>query len=142
MAITGKVEGLAEVLSALDGVDKKIRKKGVRKAVGQAGKIVLRAAKARVRKATGLLKRSLGRKTKVYRNSGVAVAIVGPRVGFKQQVQRGGKSVLSDPVKYAHLVEEGTSRAEALPFLRPALMQNAGQIQQAMADAIAEVLNP
>lgn len=138
--ITGRVEGLADVLSALDGVSKKIKRKGIRKGVNVAGKIVLRAAKAKVPNKSGLLKRSLGRKVKVYRSTGVAVAVVGPRVGFKQEVARGGATVLSNPTKYAHLVEGGTSRSQAFPFLRPALESSKAEVREAMANAIREVL--
>lgn len=152
-AIKGRVEGLEEVLKALDAVDKKIRRKAIRQAVGAAGKIVLAAAKQKVPKNSGLLRKSLGRKVKVYRGSGVAVAIVGPRAGFRQQVSRDGRRpVLSDPAKYAHLVEGGVGAhgyktragshpgAAAHPFLRPALEDNKVAIYGAMAEILAGVL--
>lgn len=137
--IQGKIEGLGEVLARLDGVEKKTKKKILRKAVGQAGKILLKAAKQRAQKKSGLLRKSLGRKVKVYRNSGVAVAIVGPRTGYRQEVSRDGrKPVMSDPIRYAHLVELGTSHSAAFPFLTPAIEENAERIKDAMAGVIAD----
>ena len=138
--IKGKIEGLRDVLAALDNVEKKVKKKAIRKAAGVAGTIVLKAAKARARKATGLLRKSLGKKIKVYKSGAVGVAIVGPRLGFRQVVSRGGRDVLSNPTKYAHLVELGTSHSAAHPFLRSALEQTRGQVREAMAKAIAEVV--
>lgn len=140
MQIRGRVEGLEEAVKALEGVDKKVRRKAIRKAVGEAGKIVLKSAKSDVRKKTGLLRKSLGRKVKVYRGSGVAAAIVGPRGGFKGAVTRDGKEVISDPVHYAHLVERGTSHSAPLPFLKPALEGNQSRIRSAMAEILTEAI--
>lgn len=137
--IKGKIDGLEGVMEALSRVEKKIRKKAVRKAAGAAGTIILKSAKAKVRKATGLLRRSLGKKVKVYGN-GVSVAVVGPRVGFRQEVVRGGRKVLSNPVKYAHLVELGTSHSAAYPFLSAALTATREQVRDAMVNAILEVV--
>lgn len=138
--IRSKVTGLEPLLRALDAAGKNLKKKGTRKAVGAAGKIILKAAKSRVRRVSGLLARSLGRKVKVYRGSGVAVAIVGPRKGYKQEVVRDGRIATSDPIRYAHLVERGTMRSQALPFLQPALDSTKTQVVQAMGDALASVL--
>lgn len=74
----------------------------------------------------GQLKNSIGWKVNFYRKSKVAVAIVGPRDGFREQigvVTRGknkGKPVFVNPSKYAHLVELGTRGSKAKPFLQPA----------------------
>lgn len=152
-AIQGKIDGLSDLLKRLDSLEKKIRKKAVRKAAGEAGKIVLKDAKKGARTDTGLLRKSLGRKVKVYKGSGVAVAIVGPRVGFRQEVERGGRTMIANPVKYAHLVELGTAPhgyktrpgqhpgAQAFPFLRPALDSNRDRIVEAMAEVFREALD-
>lgn len=135
-----KIEGLSGLLKALAGVDAKLRRKATRKAVGEAGKIILRAAKGKVRKKSGLLKKSLGRKVKVYRGTGTAVAIVGPRTGFRETVQRGNRQMLSDPVKYAHLVELGTVRSQAFPFLSSALEENRSAIVNVMTEVFRAAL--
>ncbi len=138
--IKAKIDGLQPLLRTLAEAGKNVQKKGTRKAVGAAGKIILKAAKTRVRRKSGLLARSLGRKVKVYRGSGVAVAVVGPRKGFKMEVVRDGRTVLSDPIRYAHLVEFGTVKSQAFPFLTPALQESQQQVLTAMTDAIKSVL--
>ncbi len=93
---------------------------------------VLRAAKALVPVEYGVLKKSLGIKTKTYPKKGVVWTAIGPRVGFHLPI--GNKVKLADgttrtftyvraPIKYAHLVELGHGgpyAAPAHPFLRPA----------------------
>ena len=75
----------------------------------------------------GQLKKSLGYRIKVYRDTGVVIGVVGPRRGYRISVgvrSRGpnkGKPVFINPVNYAHLVELGTRRTAAQPFLRPAV---------------------
>ena len=128
------VRGLEGIFAELRGVDAKVRKKILRKAVGEASKIVLRDAKSRVPVATGQLRKSLGRRVKTYRGSGVVVVLVGPRTGFKTQV--GDKTV--NPTQYAHLVEKGTRAVQARPFLRPALDNNEGVIRAKIAEVVAE----
>jgi hypothetical protein len=77
-------------------------------------------------KESGLLKKSIGQVVRTYRNGGLTIAFIGPRRGFRQVVMRKkpfgaeltltpGEAdtardypVMSDPVKYAHLVEYGT----------------------------------
>lgn len=85
----------------------------------------------------GLLKKSIGSKTKIYKKV-IAVGIVGARHGFRQQigvVTRGGKSnmemgkkiprkvgepVYADPTKYIHLVDRGTRTTAPVPIIEPA----------------------
>lgn len=76
---------------------------------------------------SGLLRASLGKKSKVYQRTGVAVVVLGPRRGFKDPVT--GRN----PVHYAHLVHDGTKPhtigkkhhpgSRAQPFLRTALFE-------------------
>lgn len=142
---TTRVEGLEEVLKQLDEFPKKLRNKHLKKAVNDASKTVLQGAKARCPRESGLLRKSLGRKVKVYRHSGVVMGIVGARLGFKQEVTRGkGKwksmQVVSNPVKYLHLVELGTTRTQASHFLRDALQANLADIGNRMRDALANAV--
>lgn len=139
--IQGTVDGMQEAINSLNGVAEKLQKKLAKKAVGEANKHLLRRAKQLVPRDTGLLKKSLGRKVKVERNSGVVVGVVGPRAGFGRQVTRvagrkNPKTEYADPLKYAHRVELGTRRAGAKPFLRPALDGQQQVIREAVADVI------
>lgn len=134
--LQGKIEGLDALVASLKSLDRKIVKKTVRKMVTKGGQILARAAKQAAPKETGLLRKSIGSKVKVY-PSGVTVAIVGPRTGFRQQVTRKRgrwvpKVETANPTKYAHLVELGTARASAKPFLRPAFAGKAEAIREAM----------
>lgn len=162
-----KTTGLGDVFSALDNVEKKIRKKGIRKGMNEATKIVAKAAKQKAVRVSGLLAKSIGRKVGRDRRK-VTVGLVGPRIGFAGSYA--GKP--RDPEKYAHLVELGTAPhsvakgdtlerknrkgdvvkqasqtagkmhpgAQAKPFLRPAADDNVTRVRDAIADAIAEVL--
>jgi HK97 gp10 family phage protein len=140
--VKSSVTGVEEAIRALQDVDKKLRKKLLRKAVNEASKIVLRAAKGYAPVKTRLLRRSLGRKVKVYSGTGAVVAWVGPRMGFRETVgtrtrgKRKGDPVFANPVKYAHLVERGTKRSRAIPFLGPA----GESTQDAARDAMRKIL--
>jgi len=101
----------------------------VRRASAKAMIPVSRSAKANAPRETGLLAKSIGRKTKVFKSGGTVQTVVGPRLGFKQMVTLpNGKTMLRNPFKYAHLVEFGTRHSAAKPFMRPALESNKGAI--------------
>lgn len=119
-AFRGEFRGLKETFRKLSALKTSVSKRILKKALGDASKKVLKDAKAKVPMASRLLKKSLGRKVKVYRRSGVVVALVGPRSGFKGMVIRANRAVLANPTKYAHLVELGTVRSQKRPFLEPA----------------------
>lgn len=144
--IRGQVDGLRELVSSLHKLDTKVRKKTVRKMCAEAGKLILKRAKSLAAKETGLLRKSLGRKVKVYR-SGVAVAVVGPRSDskFRQLVtrtknRRKPRTEMANPIKYAHLVEQGTTHSRALPFLRPAIAGQQAALREAMANVVKGAL--
>lgn len=145
--IQARVEGLDGVLKALGALDKKLRKKGVRKMASAGGGVVLKRARQLVPRDTGLLKKSLGRKVKAYARTGVAVAVVGPRNDpkFRQQVTRAKgrkrpRTLLANPVRYAHLVEGGTQLAPPHPFLAPAVGGQQSAVREAMARAALSVI--
>ena len=149
------VTGLKEILQAMDDLPKNLRKKHLRKAMSDIAKKILWAAKARTPRGTGLLRKSLGRKIKVY-PSGVVVGIVGARRGFRQQVgervkdsrpgtkypKQAGDPIYVDPTKYLHLVELGTVRSKAAHMLRDALAEGramaTARFRQALEDAVKE----
>lgn len=142
--IKGKIDGLSDVMKSLEGLKASVGRRILRKAITDATRPILKDAKSKCPRETGLLRKSLGRKTKVYRKSGVVVGIVGPRTGFKQMVtikdRRTGKTVevLRNPTKYAHLVEYGTLKAAAKPFLRPAWTGNKSRAAELIATRVRE----
>jgi len=129
-----KIKGLKPLLDRLDGLKRSTQKSVVKKAVDAAGKVTLDAIRPLVPTDTGLLAKSMGRKVTVGRKSGVAIAIVGPRRGFKVTraedrtsrtmtgfamtkkgkvrkviLRRGGSRspVGMNPTQYGHLAESG-----------------------------------
>lgn len=119
----------------------------VPKAVSKQLTPIVRAARQRLQAAgavqTGLLAKSLGKKRKIYKRSGVIVGLVGARSGFKQQVRvrratareawqtaKTTRAIYRNPVHYAHLVEGGTRHSQAKPFLAPAWSANRASMEQ------------
>lgn len=160
--ISASVQGMREAYAALDKAARKIQRDGSRKAAAAGSKVVLRAMKGVVRVKTGLLKKALGSKVKAFRDSGVAVGIVGPRTGFKVVLQKDGSKIkvqtrfsrlegtrvnkkgetvdrYSNPTQYAHLVDRGTVRSRAYPFREPVERATASQVKDAMAEAVRKV---
>lgn len=131
-----RVDGLAALMQTLDGLKLSLRNRVIRAATTKAGRIVSKSAKQLVAVDTGRLKRSIGVKVKAFPKRGAAVAIIGPRRGFKADVH--GQTV--DPVRYGHFVELGRVGATPRPFLRPAIEQNRAAIRTAMAETIASAL--
>ncbi len=134
------VQGLQELLARLRHVEKALRVKIGKDGVRAGAKVALQGAKSRVRVDTNLLKKSLATKVKAYKAGAVTVGVVGPRssfkmkktkdkatgkttkvrteTGFGKRISRGGrKEVYAQPSKYSHLVEKGTKRSKAFPFL-------------------------
>lgn len=119
IALKFKTTGVPELLKALQEIDKKVAKRALTKAVREAAKPILKAAKANVAVDTKTLKKSLGVKVKVYKGGSGVVGLVGIRkdkkgkpIKHKRKVgtTKAGKDIYQDPTKYGHLVEFGTRR--------------------------------
>ena len=98
----------------------------VKRAANYAMTPIPMAAKRKVPVKHGLLKKSIGKKSKFYKQNGVATCIVGPRTGYGEMIN--GKN--HDPAMYGYVVEQGSKTAPAQPFLRPALYENKELILQ------------
>ncbi len=144
--IVGDKELMA-LFAALGKLDNRKRNTVVRRSLGIAARPIRKNARARVPVETGLLKKSIGIKTKTYRHSGASVALVGPRHGFKvkvgekratlRQALKSGsatKDVFQDPTKYAHLVEKHK------PFLKPAFDNSTGSVTASLKKNFAKGL--
>ena len=149
-----QVEGGNEIAGVLSNVSKQLRNSILRRAINAAVLPCLRGARsnaksvvnqaapgdqmAQLMKSTGTLARSMGRKVKIY-PSGIAVGIVGPRNGMGRAVTlKSGRQLYMDPVHYSHLVEFGTHRSRAKPFLRPAWESSKGQARLALESTIRD----
>lgn len=135
--ISGRIEGLEPMLARLRQLEKKSAQMRVlRAALTKGSKPVLDTAK-KLAPVSGpedaplqprLLRKSLGRRVKTYGGRSTVVVIIGPRskpsfrrqVGTRTRGKQKGQPVIQNPTKYAHLVEFGTRRSRAFPFLRPA----------------------
>ncbi len=118
--ISTKLSGVSSSIGAFEEMKNGVRNRVVRKSV-YAGTVPMnRAAKVnkRYRDRTGLLRKSMGRKVKTYRNSGITIGVIGPRRGFARTVNQLGawsaalgrrsiRQVKINPANYAHLVEHG-----------------------------------
>lgn len=109
-AIKARIEGIEQVQAMLKNLTPATQRKVLRPALNAEGVKIRQAAKRNVPNVTGLLRKSLGKKSKTY-TDGTVIVIVGPRRGFKRVID--GKP--RNPVNYAHLVEFGTKPH----FLRP-----------------------
>lgn len=131
-AIRAEIDGLDHILRALSQLKKQAaRSRVLRKALGPSTKPFMMTAKQLAPKETGLLRKSIGRKIKVYRESGRVTVIIGPRSkpSFRREVTINGRTQVRNPVHYAHLVEFGTVKTRAKPFLRPAVDRHKEQFK-------------
>lgn len=138
-----KLSGMRELQTALEKLPKELRRTAESAALRGGMEPVRKAAKGNLAKSkdTGLLQSALGLTVRKTRK-GQLTARVGARSGFKKSVTRKGrkKPEMADPTKYAHLVEYGTSRAPAQPFIRPALDSSQDQITDGLAKGYAKGL--
>jgi HK97 gp10 family phage protein len=158
MSLQVSITGHHEIMRKLSRLPEEMRKKtemiALRDAMKPTAKAV--AAKAAAIKDTGLLSKSIGLSVRKQKKKGLYQgtysARVGPRTGFKvskgtrvaKKTKKSKKGKLlrtkgqsyeyfQDPVKYAHLVELGTSHSAAKPFIRPGIAQTESGILNRLA---------
>lgn len=141
--VTVKMDGVKEFGERLDALEKKIRRKLTKKAVTAGTRVFMRAAKTKAPKRSGLLKKSVGSRVQVYRNSGVVVGIAGPRTGFGKEVEikiknaKGTRVVrrvkrYQDPVRYGPITESRN------PWMLPAFVSSKDEAQGKAVDVLRE----
>ena len=118
--ITAQITGLEDLQKGMKAIGRKLRTQIGQEAVVTALTPMVNAAQlyAGDSKETGALQESIGFKVRPYRRGNIIFGVVGPRKGFNKP-DPSGKG-FRDPRKYAHLVEFGTSKTAAKPFMRPA----------------------
>lgn len=107
-----RLDGDKELMRALASVTGREQEVVVKRATNRSMRPVVKEARRNAPVETGLLRKSIGARTKWYRKgaergSGVAVTVVGPRKGFKVDGR--------NPAMYAHLVHGGTQPHEIVP---------------------------
>src|SRR4051812_39168403 len=116
-----EVKGAKELERVFRTLGDRVQRKVLRQSVNAASTPVVKAARSKAPKQSGLLRKALGKKVKSYAASETAVGIVGPRNNVVGEFK--GKKRW--PAKYAHLVEgghidENGNPVPPQPFLRPA----------------------
>lgn len=79
------------------------KSRGLRAAANAGGTVIARAVRKNIPQDSGLLKKSIKKKVKVYRDTATGVAVIGADKDAKGEV-RGNLRV---PANYLHLVERG-----------------------------------
>ena len=145
---TLQLSGGKELERRLLLLDEKVRKKGIKKAVAESSKPIIKNAKKRLRPGhgfeTGLLKLSLKKLQKWDKRSSTSYAVLGPVwnvTGKKAETIRatlrsgqvGKKTGERRPYFYAHLVEQGTKfTLKKYPFLAPAFKEQKSRTPRIM----------
>ena len=120
MNLTMKVEGLDELNRRLNRLESKQIKKAVRSSAMFATSPMLKKMKSKVPVADGPaggpLKKSLGRQSRFFRRG----QIFSMRIGIRSKQSPDG----SWPSVYGPMIENGTLKMAAQPFMRPAFDEN------------------
>lgn len=112
MTIGVKLANFTEFAEMLRGLPAAMESRVMGDALGTAAKPIVAAAKQRVPKDTGALRRSLTSVVRRYPRSGKVIAVIGPDKDYYgssgKRLRRGQSRYGSNrPSKYAHLVEFG-----------------------------------
>ena len=138
------ISGVRELRKALKDLPANMQKRIFKVSVDSGLRVLRKAARtnARAVKDTGALAKSIDIKSKVY-PSGFTYGAVGPdrSKSYPAPAHRKTKSGTIRPANYAHLVEDGTSRTAAKPFLRPAFESSGETAMSAMAAGISKGLD-
>lgn len=149
-----QLDGLEDALRKMDEMTKNVAKKHVKKALRAAAKPVLQSAKDNAKNiddpdtAANIAKNLVIRpgKTSDKNSAKVRIGVKGGGEFWRsnKNVQRKGKKRQANPhytplpndTRHFWLVEFGTAKTKAQPFLRPALEDNVQTATEAFADQI------
>jgi HK97 gp10 family phage protein len=125
-----KVEGLRELNKTLQSLPNKVHARVLKGAVRRALLPIQRAAKQSAPRKSGDLKKAIGTLVhKRYSDKHHAEASVSVRRGKKFPAGR-----------YGHMVEKGTSKMPAKPFMRPAFDANKQAALDRFKKSVAELI--
>lgn len=141
MRFRARIEGMDKLLKKLDAIDGMHQGEALKEGLAQGGLIAIQEAKAQVPVATGDLRDSLhvGGYTELtpdYRKIG--------RYGALRKPTGSGKNVkvyIGSKLPYAHLVERGTVKMRARPFIRPAVDSKQGEILDKVDETIQDMID-
>jgi HK97 gp10 family phage protein len=115
-----QIEGLEELDKAVRKLPQNVQKRVLKGALRAGGRVIVKSAKQKVRKKTGTLRKSIHLKTGKSRD-GAKVFVATKPEAF-----------------YSHMVEFGTSKMQARPFLRPAFDETQEEVIKAIGAALAK----
>ncbi|MET0548542.1 MAG: HK97-gp10 family putative phage morphogenesis protein [Xanthomonas sp.] len=118
-----QVLGLAELEQSLLQLAEPAARRALRKGMRRGAIVIRNDARARVRVATGRLRRAIRSRERSDEQGWIRIAIEVPRSAF-----------------YGRFGEYGTSKMAAWPFMRPAAESKTEEAVTAMRDAIAEAV--
>lgn len=139
------LRGFDRVIGKMQDLPVKIRAKAGRSALGRAARVVTNAAKANAeliddpttsRKIANNITQRF--RSKFFKQTGDLMISVG--VAYpKGPIPSGNPDGKETP--HWHLVERGTEKAKAQPFLLPALVQNIDKVQAVFADNLEKQID-
>ena len=132
-----QIIGLKEVIRAFDKADKEMVKQ-LRKAVKDSAKPVLKAAREKAPTSAdgthGRPKGTLKKDLTIIAERSKNKAKYTVRVGQKRR--KNAKAVDSNGTPYGGMVEYGTSKTPAQPFMGPALDENRDEVQRLILEEL------
>lgn len=134
-ALSVKIEGLSELQREMRELGPKLARRGLRAATNAAAQVIKKEAKALVPVDTGRLKRKAIYVKRSRRGSSATREsyLVGVRVGRKEQAK-------DRDAYYWFLVEFGTVKMAARPFMRPAFENKKFEALEKFRDKLKEKL--
>ena len=148
-----KIDGLDQVMKRLETMGPELRKKGLRTAMRAAANTVKKSAQAKAPVDTGAMRKNItiqAASRTAKRVGGVAFRVgvkggaLAPgskvRYGRSRKGKKGGQAE-GGSTWYFRLVELGTSKMPARPFLQPALRDNVSKIIGQVASDINTALD-
>lgn len=134
------VDGLSQVLRALKELPLKVRRSAVRKATGKGAAIIRKKAKQNALRLddaeTGRrIADNIGQRfrSRYFRQTGDTMVSVGVLTN-RGRIPRGNPDEgKGGNTPHWHLLEMGTERAHAQPFLRPAAASSVSEVYNAVA---------
>lgn len=156
-----RMQGQKSAIAALDALPRGARRRVARKALSPAASIMNKAAKASVpipnwtqgasaRKSDQraalrqnklvqrVVRNSIGRRRKTYKNSGTAVEIIGPRFGYFKIPE--GLDQRTPAAAYAWRLERGDDDHQAHPFMERAFFRTKPRLQREITKGVKRLI--
>jgi hypothetical protein len=104
LTLHGSLRGANEAIAKLKSLDRSMQKRIIRKGIRKASQMGAKITKNFVSKKTGTLRNSMGwRVARMRPGIPKAVGVVGPRRRYERMTSEGFRN----PTKYSHLVDQG-----------------------------------